>query len=60
LFPWLSVTVDTLVVVSFQPTPTTFKSPAVSAAGKLTATVCVGVCGVADASWLKLIGTEPV
>ena len=60
MFPALSFTVDTVDVVSFHPTTTTFRSPAVCAAGKVTGTLAVEDCGVADATWLKPIATEPV
>jgi hypothetical protein len=60
VFPALSFTVDTADVVSFHPTTTTFKSPAVCAAGNVTGTVAVADCGVADATWLKVMATEPV
>jgi hypothetical protein len=46
--------------VSFHPTATTFRSPAVCAAGYVTATVAVDVCGVAEATCPKLIATVPV
>jgi hypothetical protein len=60
VFPALSFTVDTTDVVSFHPTTTTFKSPAVCAAGNVTGTVAVDDCGVADATWLNPITTDPV
>lgn len=46
----MSVTELTVAVVSFQPTTTTFKSPAVCADAYLTATEACAVCGVADAT----------
>src|SRR5205823_11966521 len=42
-------------VVSPHPTTTMLKSPAFSGPGKVTGTVCVGDCGVAAATWVKLI-----
>jgi hypothetical protein len=45
------------VAVLLHPTTTTFMSPAVWAAGKLTGTDAVAVCGVAEATWLKAMGT---
>ena len=45
--PLLSVTVLTVVVLSFQPTTTTFRSPAVWAAVKGTLTVVCELCGTA-------------
>jgi len=56
-FPWLSVTVFTVEVASFQPTTTMFRSPAVCAPGKATDTVAVDDCGVAAATCPKLIAT---
>jgi hypothetical protein len=47
-------------VVSFHPTATTFRSPAVCAAGYVTGTDAVADCGVADATCPKLIATVPV
>jgi hypothetical protein len=43
--------------VSFHPTTTTFKSPAVCAAGYVTETAAVGDCGVAAATCAKPIAT---
>jgi hypothetical protein len=60
VFPALSLTDCNVAVVSFHPTTTTFRSPAVSAAGYVTATVAVADCGVADATCPKLIATVPV
>ncbi len=41
--------------VSFQPTTTTFRSPTAWAFGYATVTCWVGACGVAAATWTKLI-----
>src|ERR1700684_2312895 len=48
VFPALSFTDCTVAVVSFHPTTTTFKSPAVCAVVYTTGTVAVGDCGVAE------------
>ena len=47
MFPALSFTDCTVDVVSFHPTTTMFRSPAVCAPGNVTGTVAVGDCGVA-------------
>jgi hypothetical protein len=60
LFPALSFTDCTDAAVSFHPTTTTFRFPAVWAAGYVTATVAVGDCGVPAATWAKAIATVPV
>src|SRR6266436_9596544 len=52
-FPCVSVTEETRAVVSFQPTTTTFRFPADCAAVNGTATVSIGVCGVAEFTWTK-------
>jgi hypothetical protein len=46
----VSVTEVTVEVVSFHPTATTFRSPAVCAAGNLTVTDAESACGVAYAT----------
>jgi hypothetical protein len=60
VFPALSFTDCTDDVVSFHPTTTTFRFPAVCAAGYGTDTVAVGDCGVAAATCAKLIATVPL
>jgi hypothetical protein len=60
LFPALSFTDCTVDVVSLQPTTTMFRSPAVCAAGYVTGTLAVGVCGVAAATCPNAIAIEPV
>jgi hypothetical protein len=57
VFPALSFTVCTAAAVSFHPTTTTFRSPAVCAPGYVTVTVAVGDCGVDDATCANPIAT---
>jgi hypothetical protein len=59
-FKLLSVTEFTVEVVSFHPTTTMFRFPAVCATAYVTGTDAVGVRGVAAATWTKLIGPPPV
>src|SRR6266446_4784018 len=56
MFPFVSVSDVTAAVVSFQPTATTFRFPAVCAAAYLTVTDAVFDCGVAYATCTNLIG----
>jgi hypothetical protein len=51
--PEVSVTLLTVALVSFQPTTTTFKFPAVWAATYFTLWVETGDCGVAYESWMN-------
>jgi len=58
--PRLSVTAVTVEVVSFHPTTTTFKFPAVCAVVYVTATDALAVCGVAAFTCTNAIGAPPV
>src|SRR5438093_2743310 len=55
VFPTLSCTDWTLDAVSFQPTATTFRLPGVCGLAYVTDTVALGTCGVASATWTKLM-----
>src|SRR4051794_38892338 len=55
-FPLLSVTDTIRAVVSFQPTTTTFRSPAACAALNGTLTLAAELCGVALLTWTNVMG----
>src|SRR5512147_2862731 len=57
VLPDVSLTELTRDVVSFHPTTTMFRSPAVCAPGKATDTEAVGDCGVAAATCANAMGT---